>query len=69
MIAPFVLELANRCVFPVGWEDFLLGFGISNSLAMSDHRAQSDHISILQRQGGRLEQSGRRVHGFNSGNL
>jgi len=29
MISPFVLELVNRRVFRVGWEDFLLGFGIA----------------------------------------
>ena len=28
MISPFVLELVNRRVFQVGWEDFLLGFAI-----------------------------------------
>lgn len=29
MISPFVLELVNRRAFQVGWEDFLLGFGIA----------------------------------------
>ena len=29
MISPFVLELVNRLAFQVGWEDFLLGFGIA----------------------------------------
>jgi hypothetical protein len=29
MISPFVLELVNPGVFRVGWEDFLLGFGIA----------------------------------------
>jgi hypothetical protein len=28
MIAPFVLELETRRALRVGWEDFLLGFGI-----------------------------------------
>ena len=32
MISPFVLELVNRRVFRVGWEDFLLGFGIATFL-------------------------------------
>ena len=29
MASPFVLELVNPRVFRVGWEDFLLGFGIA----------------------------------------
>ena len=29
MIAPFVFELVNRRAIIVGWEDFLLGFGIT----------------------------------------
>ena len=29
MISPFVLDLVNRRAFQVGWEDFLLGFGIA----------------------------------------
>ena len=29
MISPFVLELVNRRAFQIGWEDFLLGFGIA----------------------------------------
>ena len=29
MISPFVLELVTRRAFLVGWEDFLLGFGIT----------------------------------------
>lgn len=29
MISPFVLELETRRALGVGWEDFLLGFGIA----------------------------------------
>ena len=29
MISPFVLDLVTRRAFRVGWEDFLLGFGIA----------------------------------------
>ena len=29
MMSPFILELVNRRAFRVGWEDFLLGFGIA----------------------------------------
>ena len=29
MMSPLILELVNRRAFRVGWEDFLLGFGIA----------------------------------------
>ena len=29
MISPFVLDVVTRRAFRVGWEDFLLGFGIA----------------------------------------
>lgn len=42
MLAPFVLELVNRAVVKVLWEDLILGFGIASfSLCrLLSHRSQ-----------------------------
>src|SRR5262245_20945017 len=46
MLAPFVLELVNRAVVKVLWEDLILGFGIASFSLCRLLSRRSDEIAI-----------------------